>query len=164
MVKASQALSGEIVLDRLIETLMTLALEHAGAARGFLLLLEGSTPTIGAEAKLDDKAVTVALRHDVVPSAEMPEAVLRTVIRTRQNLFWTIRWPKIPFSADPYVSPMVSARSFLPLLKQAETIGLLYLDGATWPRMPSHPGRTTSPADCSPPEPANFPWQMPIFM
>jgi len=32
VVKASQAISREIVLDRLIETLMTIALEHAGAS------------------------------------------------------------------------------------------------------------------------------------
>src|ERR1700687_1167552 len=43
VVKASQAVSGEIVLDRLIETLMRLALEHAGAERGLLILLRGDT-------------------------------------------------------------------------------------------------------------------------
>ena len=50
VVKASQAVSGEIVLDRLIETLMTLALEHAGAERGLLILLRGDVPQIAAEA------------------------------------------------------------------------------------------------------------------
>ena len=34
VIKASQAVSGEILLDRLIETLMRIALEHAGAQRG----------------------------------------------------------------------------------------------------------------------------------
>jgi hypothetical protein len=41
VIKASQAVSGEIVLDQLIETLMTIALEHAGAERGLLILLRG---------------------------------------------------------------------------------------------------------------------------
>ncbi len=44
VVKASQAVSGEIVLERLIQTLMTIALEHAGAQRGLLVLLHGDTP------------------------------------------------------------------------------------------------------------------------
>ena len=53
VVKASQAVSGEIVLDRLIETLMTIALEHAGAERGLLVLLRGDTLQIEAEARTD---------------------------------------------------------------------------------------------------------------
>ena len=50
VVKASQAVSGEIVLGKLIETLMTIALEHAGAERGLLILLRGDEPQIEAEA------------------------------------------------------------------------------------------------------------------
>ncbi|MFZ0425434.1 MAG: hypothetical protein WAL80_21340, partial [Xanthobacteraceae bacterium] len=38
VVKASQALSGEIELPRLIDRLMTIALENAGADRGLLIL------------------------------------------------------------------------------------------------------------------------------
>ena len=41
VVKASQAVSSEIVLGRLIETLMVIAVEHAGAERGLLILLRG---------------------------------------------------------------------------------------------------------------------------
>ena len=50
VVKASQAVSGEIVLDKLIETLMRIAVEHAGAERGLLILLRGDEPQIEAEA------------------------------------------------------------------------------------------------------------------
>ena len=64
VVKASQAVSGEIVLDRLIETLMTLALEQAGAERGLLILLRGDTPQIEAEARTDRKTVEVTLRQE----------------------------------------------------------------------------------------------------
>ncbi len=83
MVKASQAVSGEIVLDRLIETLMTLALEQAGAERGLLILLRGDTPRIEAEARTDRKTVEVTLRQETVTPAELPESLLHTVIRTR---------------------------------------------------------------------------------
>src|SRR6202034_2665264 len=38
VVKASQALSSEIVFSKLIERLMTIALENAGADRGLLIL------------------------------------------------------------------------------------------------------------------------------
>src|ERR1700752_3975278 len=50
LVKASQALSSEIVLSRLIERLMRIVVEHAGAERGLLILLRGDEPRIEAEA------------------------------------------------------------------------------------------------------------------
>src|SRR5262249_15355388 len=38
VMKMSEAISGEIVLDKLLARLMTLAVEHAGARRGLLIL------------------------------------------------------------------------------------------------------------------------------
>src|SRR5260370_29615835 len=86
VVKASQAVSGEIVLDRLIETLMTLALEHAGAERGLLILLPGDTPQIEAEARTDRKTVEVTLRQETVTPAQLPESLLHTVIRAPERM------------------------------------------------------------------------------
>ncbi|HVE23074.1 MAG TPA: AAA family ATPase [Acidocella sp.] len=129
MMKASQALSGEIVLDRLIETLMTLALEHAGAERGLLVLLPGDRPRVGAEARIDRKTVTVTLRHDIVTPADMPDSVLCTVTRTGQNLILDDATAQTSFSADAYVrQKRVRSVLCLPLLKQTKLVGLLYLE------------------------------------
>ena len=43
VVKLSQAISGEMELERLVEVLMRLSLEHAGAERGVLLLVHGTS-------------------------------------------------------------------------------------------------------------------------
>src|SRR3981189_79313 len=59
VVKASQAVSGEIELGKLIETLMRIAIEHAGAERGLLILLQGDAPQIEAEARFDRKTIEV---------------------------------------------------------------------------------------------------------
>jgi hypothetical protein len=50
VIKASQAVSGEIVLGDLIKTLLRIAVEHAGAERGLLILFKGDEPQIAAEA------------------------------------------------------------------------------------------------------------------
>src|SRR5262245_8537571 len=50
MIELSQALSGEMVLDKLIDKLMRAALEHAGAARGLLIVPRGDELQIQAEA------------------------------------------------------------------------------------------------------------------
>ena len=49
VIKASQAVSSEIMLDKLLDTLMRAALEHAGAGRGLMILLRGDERRIAAE-------------------------------------------------------------------------------------------------------------------
>ena len=49
VVKVSEAVSGEIVLEKLIDTLMRTAIEHAGAERGLLILPRGDEHRIEAE-------------------------------------------------------------------------------------------------------------------
>ena len=75
------AVSGEIVLDRLIETLMTIALKHAGAQRGLLILLQGETARIEAEGSADQNTVEVTIRREAVTQADMPESLLHFVVR-----------------------------------------------------------------------------------
>jgi PAS domain S-box-containing protein len=129
VVKAIQTVSGEIILDRLIQTLMTLALEHAGAERGLLILLRGDTPWIEAEARTEHNTVEVKLRQETVAPAEMPESLLRTVLWTQQSLILGDATAPNPFSADAYLRQQrVRSVLCLPLLKQAKLIGLLYLE------------------------------------
>jgi PAS domain S-box-containing protein len=129
VVKASQAVSGEIVLSRLIETLMTIALEHAGAERGMLILLHGDEPRIEAEARTGQQTVEVTLRQVPMSPAELPETILHTVIRTRQSVILDDAQRSSPFTEDEYVQRR-HPRSMLclPLVKQAELIGMLYLE------------------------------------
>src|SRR5438270_4510821 len=136
VVKASQAVSGEIVLDRLIETLLRLALEQAGAERGLLILLRGDSPRIEAEARTDRMTVEVTLRQETVTPADLPESLLHTVIRTRESVILDDASAQNPFSADEYLRQR-RARSVLglPLAKQAKLIGVLYLENNLTPRV-----------------------------
>jgi len=69
VIKASQTLSSEIDLPKLIEKLMRIAVEHAGAQRGLLVLLRSDEPQIEAEAVAGHKRVDV--RSDGQPSRHM---------------------------------------------------------------------------------------------
>jgi PAS domain S-box-containing protein len=128
VVKASQAVSGEIELGKLIKSLLRIALEHAGAERGLLILFAGDEPGIAAEATTGRGQVEVTLRQTAV-SAELPETVLHYVIRTRQSVILDDALAQNPFSADEYISQK-RARSVLclPLVKQTKLIGVLYLE------------------------------------
>jgi PAS domain S-box-containing protein len=129
VVKASQAVSGEIVLGELIKTLLRIAVEHAGAQRGLLILFPGDEPRIAAEATTGRGQFEVTLRDAAPSPAELPEAVLHTVIRTRQSVILDDGLARNPFSADEYICQK-HARSVLclPLVKQSKLIGVLYLE------------------------------------
>src|SRR5262249_58867165 len=68
VMKASQAVSGEIVLAKLIESLLTIVVQYAGAERGLLVLPRRDGYRIAAEATTDGDAIAVALR-DAAPTA-----------------------------------------------------------------------------------------------
>ena len=129
VLKAAQAVSGEIVLGELIKTLLRIAVEHAGAERGLLILFPGDEPQIAAEATTGRGQVEVTLRQTGASPAELPESVLHYVIRTRESVILDDALAQNPFSEDEYICQK-RARSVLclPLVKQAKLIGVLYLE------------------------------------
>jgi PAS domain S-box-containing protein len=129
VLKAAQAVSGEIVLGELIKTLLRIAIEHAGAERGLLILFEGDEPRVAAEATTGRGQVEVTLRQTAASPAELPESLLHTVIRTRESVILDDASAQNPFPADEYILKK-HARSVLclPLVKQAKLIGVLYLE------------------------------------
>jgi PAS domain S-box-containing protein len=129
VVKASQAVSGELVLDHLIQTLLRIALEHAGAERGLLILPREEDYRIEAEAATGREAVQVVLRRAPLTPAELPESVLRYVLRTRETLILDDAASSHLFSADAYVR-RARPRSILclPLVRQTRLAGALYLE------------------------------------
>jgi PAS domain S-box-containing protein len=127
VLKISQAVSGEIVLESLIDALLRTALEHAGAERGLLILPQGSRFRIEAEAMTSAGSVTVRLRE---PSAAgLPEAVVRYAARTQEPVILGDASAPGPFSGDEYIRRQ-HARSILclPLVKQGRLVALLYLE------------------------------------
>jgi predicted ATPase/signal transduction histidine kinase len=129
VVKASQAVSSEIVLDRLVEALMRIAVEHAGAERGVLIASRGNEYTIEAEARTDDGAIEVAFHHTAIARADLPESVLQYVIRTRENVVLDDALVANLFSKDGYLGrKRIRSMLCLPIVKQAKLVGVLYLE------------------------------------
>jgi predicted ATPase/signal transduction histidine kinase/GAF domain-containing protein len=136
VVKVSQAVFSEIGLNELIHTLMVLALEHAGGDRGVLVLPRGDELWIEAEATTLRDTVEVRIPHTRVSPSELPESMLRYVIRTRESLLLDDARRQSPFSEDEHIRRH-DCRSVLclPLIKQAELIGVLYLENTLTPHV-----------------------------
>jgi PAS domain S-box-containing protein len=127
--KVSQAVSGEIVLEKLVETLLRTAIEQASAERGLLILAHRGELSIRAEANTSGPSVMVCLRDTPVSAAGLPESVIRYVARTQESVIIEDASAQNPFSADEYFREK-RARSVLclPLVKQRALIALLYLE------------------------------------
>ena len=129
VVKASQAVSSEIVLSKLIERLMTIALENAGADRGLLILPAEDDHLIQAEAKAAGDQIEVVLCQKLITGVTCPESIVRYVIRTRESVILDDASKPNLFSEDDYLRGR-PAKSILclPLIKQGRLTALLYLE------------------------------------
>jgi PAS domain S-box-containing protein len=127
VLKVSQAVSGEIVLDRLIGTIMRTAIEQAGAEQGVLILAEGETPYIAARTRIGDSSTLLC--NEPVNAAALAESVLYQTLRTGENLCLDDAVADPAFAADPYMQQH-GARSILclPLMNQGRVAGALYLE------------------------------------
>jgi PAS domain S-box-containing protein len=136
VIKVSQALSGEIVLEKLIDTLMRTAIEHAGAERGLLILPRGDEQRIEAEATTSGDTIVVRLREASLAAAALPESIVHYVVRTQESVILDDASTPNAFSADTYIRQKHARSVFcLPLLKQAKLIGVLYLENNLAPRV-----------------------------
>ena len=134
IIKVSQAVSAEMVLERLIDTLMRTAIEHAGAERGLLILQEGDEQRIEAEGRISGDGVIV---HPIEAAlSEVPESILHFVTRTREHVILDDAVASGSFSTDIYIRQR-HARSILclPLINQAKLIGVLYLENNLAPQV-----------------------------
>ena len=100
VMKASQAISSEIVLDKLLEKLMNILLENAGAQKGFLILENQGKLLIEAEGSVESDAVaesrgsqtTIQVLQSIEiegPDTEdppVPRAIVNYVARTKENV------------------------------------------------------------------------------
>ena len=136
VIKVSQAVSGEMVLERLLDTMMRAAIEHAGAERALLILSGEADHRVAAEATSSNETVMVRLSDEPVNGSMLPETVLRYVLHTRESVVLDDAAIVNPFSGDSYIAQR-HARSVLcvPLTNQAKLIGVLYFENNLAPRV-----------------------------
>jgi PAS domain S-box-containing protein len=131
VVQVSQAVSSEIDLGRLIDTLMVITLRHAGADRGLLILQHGAEMRIEAEATTVRDTVEVRPRRARIDPAELPCSILHSVVRTQTHLLLDDASEHNPFSGDVYLRQHRCLSVLcLPLTRQARLIGVLYLENS----------------------------------
>jgi PAS domain S-box-containing protein len=134
VVKASQALSSEMALPRLIEKLVRIAVENAGAERGLLILLRGGEPRIEAEATAGPGRIEVAIRQGAVTPSDLPQSALHYVIRTLEGVLLDDASTDNVYAKDEYVRQKRSKSLLcLPIVNQTKLVGVLFLENNLTP-------------------------------
>src|SRR6516164_276336 len=136
VIDVSQTVSGEMVLERLLDTLMRTAVKYAGADRALLILLQNAEQRIAAEATTSTDTVMVRLCNEPVTGSLLPKTVLRHVLQSRESVILDDAAILNPFSRDPYIAERRPRSVFcVPLMNQAKFIGVLYLENKLLPRV-----------------------------
>ncbi|GAX40391.1 multi-sensor signal transduction multi-kinase [Tolypothrix sp. NIES-4075] len=123
VMKAYQALSSEIELDKLIFTLMQVVIENSGAERGALLRLQSDNLVVEATGNIDREKNFITDNHQI------PHTVINYVQRTQQTIVINDIAAETKFANDPYIIEH-QPKSVLctPILNQGKLISILYLE------------------------------------
>ncbi|WP_437745297.1 AAA family ATPase [Sorangium sp. So ce1504] len=129
VLKASQAISGEIVLDRLLDALMRIMVENAGARRGVLLLLRDGRLVVEAEHHIRDASVHVLGAAPLEGRKDLPDSVVTYVARTRETVLLDDLAIDGPFGRDPCFAGGAPRSSLAaPIVYKGRFAGVIYLE------------------------------------
>jgi len=129
VMKASQALSGEIILDKLLNNLMHIMMENAGASKGILFLKKAERLVIAAEASLEKDKVIVLPSVPIEERPNLPIGAINYVERTQETVVLNNATVEGLFTTDPYiVRTRPKSILCLPLIHQGKFTGILYLE------------------------------------
>jgi predicted ATPase/signal transduction histidine kinase/tRNA A-37 threonylcarbamoyl transferase component Bud32 len=129
VMKAAQAISGEIVLERLIDRLMKITLASAGAQRGVLLLDQQGELVVRDEQVIDEQPALCRRGARFQDEPHLPQAILTYVARTGEAVVVNDAGAPGPFAADPYlVAGRAKSILCVPLLHQGKRLAVVYLE------------------------------------
>jgi predicted ATPase/signal transduction histidine kinase len=129
VLKASQAISEEIVLDKLLYKLMKILMESAGAQTGILILSRENKLEIAASSSVDDENLTLHHSIFVENAAQVPSSIVNYVARTKEIIILKNATDDSTFFVDPYINQhQPKSILCLPMVNQSKLVGIIYLE------------------------------------
>lgn len=131
VVKASQAISEEIVITDLVRSLMHIVLENAGAQRGCLICERDTGLVIEAEAWVESGAFKIRQPDKVrrVDESVLPLSLLNYVKRSHERIILDEASKDTRYAQDAYIARIQPLSLLcLPVIRQARLLGMLYLE------------------------------------
>lgn len=132
VIKAAQAISSEIVLATLLEKLIEIVIENAGAQKGFIIMERDDELFIEAVGTVESEELnnlkSTSLKTEGY-STKLPLSIINYVKRTEENLLIADASKSSQFAKDPYII-QTNPKSILclPIEDKGNLIGILYLE------------------------------------
>ncbi len=129
VIEAFKVVSGEILLDRLLEKMMRLVIQTAGGQSGVLVLEEEGRPVIVASGTVTGARVETTLERCSPIGETLTLSVVDHVRKTGMTIVLDDALKSEMFGDDPYIRDK-NVRSLLciPLRHQGQAKGLIYLE------------------------------------
>ena len=129
VMKAAQAIAGEVELDRLLARLMRIAIENAGAERGCLVLERDGESIVYATDALAGSDDSMPAGTPLAASQDLPASIVNYVRRTAESVVLSDALADDRYGADPYIVRR-RPRSVMcvAVQRQARLVGVLYLE------------------------------------
>jgi predicted ATPase/signal transduction histidine kinase/CheY-like chemotaxis protein/tRNA A-37 threonylcarbamoyl transferase component Bud32 len=129
VMKASQTLSGEMVLSKLLANMMHIVIENAGAEKGVLLLPKENQWFIEAQKEIKCDEVKVLHALAIEQQNQVPITLIHYIARTQKNVVLSDATQEGRFTQDTYiVTQRPKSVLGIPLLNQGQLTGIVYLE------------------------------------
>lgn len=127
VIKASQAISQEIVLERLLRKLMQILLENTGAQAGYLIIKQEKEFVIEASGTVE--ADSIAVVQSLPLKSRVPISIVNYVARSQESVITDNAFLEGKFNTDPYIQEH-QTKSILctPLVNQGKLVSIVYLE------------------------------------
>ena len=133
IIKASNTMSEEVKLNSLLDKMIHIVIQNAGAEKCALVLHKSGTWFIRATAAIKDRkgALLTPIPLDDKPASStlVPTSIIHYVIRTQQELLFSSSRSERRFSNDPYIQQNHPKSVLcLPIFNHGDLYGVLYLE------------------------------------
>lgn len=130
IIKASQAISENILSEKLNEALIRVIMQQSGAGKGYLLFEYDGKLSVVSEAVSNGEIVVKVHDIPLEPDYKLfPEKIFQFVKRTGENIIIDDAKQDKVFGSDKYIeASMPRSIACLPIIKQKKHLGIIYLE------------------------------------
>jgi len=129
IIKASHMLSREIRLEQLLDKMMRIVIENAGAERGVLIENKSGRLVIQAQGEIGREQIETMQEVPVEKNAALPVTIINYVARTHTSVVLNDASHDSTYAADKYITEhRIKSLLCLPIVHQGKLSGLLYLE------------------------------------
>jgi PAS domain S-box-containing protein len=129
IMKASQAISQEIVLEELTKKLIDIVIENVGAQKVVFIMKEADCFIIKGKKEMEEEKINGVQDIILEDYDQIPKSIINYVSRKRESIILENSMDSINFSGDQYIVK-TKPKSILcfPLINQRKLKGILYLE------------------------------------